>query len=63
MTKPLDPDLKAIRAINRALNDLDLDAQRRVLNWVIAYRLQRPGYALPALSERVSHSLPVREDS
>ncbi len=54
MTKPLDPELKALRAINRALNTLDLDQQRRALEWVLAFRLNYPGYRLPRLSEKTA---------
>lgn len=42
MTKPLDPDIKAMRAINRALSDLPDDAhRRRVIEWTVARGLGR----------------------
>jgi len=48
MTKPLNPDLKAIRAFNRALGALPDDAARkRCLEWVIAFSLGIGGYRLP----------------
>lgn len=37
MTKPLDPDIKALRAIDRALSALpDDQAVKRVLDWTVA---------------------------
>ena len=37
MTKRLDPDIKAMRAINRALTELPDDAAvQRVLDWTVA---------------------------
>ena len=50
MTKPLDPDIKAMRAINRALADLPDDAAvQRVLEWTVARAAGRSWLTLPRL--------------
>lgn len=52
MTKPLDPDIKAMRAMVRVLAELpDGQSERRVLEWLLAWRLCRTAYALPRFSE------------
>lgn len=51
MTKPLDPDIKAMRAINRALTDLPDDrAVRRVLTWTVARAAGARDVGLPRVS-------------
>jgi hypothetical protein len=46
--KKLDPDIKAMRAINRALTDLPDDAhRRRVMEWVVARGLGKAWFSLP----------------
>lgn len=51
MTKRLDPDIKAMRAINRALSDLpDDSAVRRVLTWTVARAAGATHYGLPNVS-------------
>ena len=53
MTKPLDPDLKAIRAINRALTELpDDEAATRVLRWVVAYWANLPSATIPQIRRK-----------
>ena len=37
MTKALDPEIKALRALNRAMEDLPVDARRRCLQWFVNY--------------------------
>jgi hypothetical protein len=46
MTKPLDPELKAMRAIDRALADLPMPAQIRILEFMCARTLNLPGFDL-----------------
>ena len=35
MTKPLDPEIKALRAVRRALQPLSIDARDRALVWAV----------------------------
>lgn len=50
MTKPLDPDIKAMRAINRALAELpDDSAVQRVMEWTVARAAMRSWITLPRL--------------
>lgn len=35
MTKPLDPEIKALRAIERALRNLSIDQRDRILVWAV----------------------------
>ena len=45
--KKLDPEIKALRAINRALNDLsDDDQRRRVMEWAVARGLSKTWISL-----------------
>jgi len=50
MTKPLDPELKAIRALNRAMDAVPKDAHQRVLEWLVASRCNLPGIQLPKVA-------------
>jgi hypothetical protein len=43
MTKPLDPDIKALRAIVRALEPLDEQARMRILEWSVARYVAKGG--------------------
>jgi hypothetical protein len=52
VTKRLDPDIKAMRAIERAIEPLDDKAIKRDLEWVIARRLGLPGFYLPRFPRR-----------
>lgn len=46
--KKLDPDIKAMYAINRALADLpDEQSRRRVMEWVVARGLGKTWITLP----------------
>lgn len=46
--KKLDPDIKAMRAINRALADLpDDESRRRVMEWVVARGLGKSWFSMP----------------
>lgn len=50
MTRPLDPDIKALRAINRALSELPDDrAVQRVLEWTVARAAGKSWLTLPRL--------------
>jgi hypothetical protein len=50
MTKPLDPDIKALRAIDRAMRELpDDDSRRRVLEWTVARGLGKRWITLPRI--------------
>ncbi len=47
MTQRLHPDIKALRAIDRALTELPDDAaRRRVMEWVVAHGLRKTGITL-----------------
>jgi len=37
VTKPLDPEIKAMRALARALRPLDSRARRRAVTWLFAF--------------------------
>lgn len=50
MTKRLDPDIKALRAINRALAALPDDAStQRVIEWTVARAASKSWLSLPRL--------------
>lgn len=50
MTKRLDPDIKALRAINRALSELPDDAAvQRVMEWTVARAASKSWITLPRL--------------
>lgn len=50
MTKPLDPEIKALRAINRALAELPDDAAtQRVIEWTVARAAGKGWITLPRL--------------
>ncbi|MDH4159256.1 MAG: hypothetical protein OEV62_03290 [Actinomycetota bacterium] len=49
MTKPLDPDIKAMRAINRALSELPEDRIQCVLEWTVARAASKSWLTLPRL--------------
>jgi hypothetical protein len=50
VTKPLDPDIKAMRAINRALAALPDDAHvQRVMEWTVARAAGKSWLTLPRL--------------
>jgi hypothetical protein len=59
MTKPLDPEIKQIRALVRSLDALPDDrTETRVLEWLIARRLHEPHFTLPlAVSKRSEEAL------
>ena len=49
MSKPLDPEIKALRALNRTMESLSPQARRRCLEWFVNYwtgrsdiRIERP---------------------
>ena len=56
MTKPLDPEIKVMRAVHRALSSVGLPEQRRILEWVVANRLNRGAFPIPAFPERTERS-------
>lgn len=50
MTKPLDPDIKAMRAVVRALDHLPDDrARQRVLEWTVARATGKEWISLPRI--------------
>lgn len=50
MTKPLEPEIKAMRAINRALSELPEESQvQRVLEWTVARAASKTWIRLPRL--------------
>lgn len=49
MTQKLDPEIKALRAINRALCSIDLEAQDRVVAWassLVGAKQRRSAFSL-----------------
>lgn len=50
MTKRLDPEIKALRAITRALAPLNQAQTQRSLEWVVAQRTGRTWFHLPRLT-------------
>lgn len=59
--KKLDPELKQIRAMNRAMGALPPEARQRCLEWLVAYWTCRAVYRLP--TNRAVYRLPtVRRD-
>lgn len=66
MTKPLDPEIKALYAIRRALEPLDEEARERALAFFYAATVGttqeriRRGLRLVEQEERVSAHWPVR---
>ena len=53
MTKRLAPEIKALRAINRALSSLDATQVRRCLEWRIAHDTGKSWFYLPLLTHHV----------
>jgi hypothetical protein len=53
MTAPLDPEIKAMRAIVRAIESLDSSAQRRVILWLMAHEY---GTTQDAIERRLATS-------
>jgi hypothetical protein len=53
MTKPLDPEIKAMKAVVRAMAPLDTAAEKRSLEWYVAHRAGEPWVRLPQFVERV----------
>jgi hypothetical protein len=50
VTKPLDPEIKALRAVNRALSELPNDAAvQRVIEWTVARAASKSWASLPRL--------------
>lgn len=47
--KKLEPELKQIRAMNRAMGALEPEARQRCLEWLVAYWTTRPIVKLPAV--------------
>jgi hypothetical protein len=45
--KRLDPEIKALRAINRAMDALPDGSRQRALEWLVASRCGLPGIRLP----------------
>lgn len=52
MTKPLDPEIKAMKAITRAVRDLDIDARDRVFVWAVGSLVEAPRRRKGAGDER-----------
>jgi hypothetical protein len=62
MTKPLDPDIKALRAVNRALAALPDDAAvQRVVEWTVARAAGKSQITLPRLKWVMGASKPHSE--
>lgn len=47
MTKKLDPEIKALRAMNRAYESVPEEARQRCLEWLVAARCNLRGVRLP----------------
>lgn len=52
MTKPLDPEIRAMGAILRAVQPLDHEQAKRSLEWIIAKLSGQSSVFLPAFLER-----------
>lgn len=55
MTKRLDPEIKALRAINRALEPLEPAQVQRSLEWKLAQLYGRTWFYLPGLPRITSN--------
>ena len=60
MTKPLDPEIKVMRAVHRALESVEPATQHRILEWDVARRAGLPAIRLPLFNE--GHSTPEPDD-
>ncbi len=52
MTRKLDPEIKALKAVNRALKPLDARTRRRLLTWRVNYDAKRTDVVLPPFPEQ-----------
>jgi hypothetical protein len=52
MSKRLDPEIKAMRAVVRAMSPLDSAAEKRTLEWYVAHRANRTWVTLPNFRAR-----------
>lgn len=58
MTKRLDPEIKALRAIQRALDPLSPEQRKRSLEWVTAKHSGKTWVSLPEFKDSQSEALP-----
>lgn len=56
MTKPLDPEIKAIRRLDRAVRAVPEEARQRVLEWLVARECGRSQVPLPPVAARKPHA-------
>lgn len=47
--KPLDPEIKAMRALQRAIRMTPVEARQRVLEWLVAHECRLPWVTLPSV--------------
>ena len=52
MTKPLDPEIKAMGAMLRALQPLDAEQQKRSCEWIVAKLSGNSSVFLPTFIKR-----------
>jgi hypothetical protein len=52
VTKPLDPEIKAMGAMLRALQPLDAEQQKRSCEWIVAKLSGNSSVFLPAFIKR-----------
>jgi hypothetical protein len=52
MPKALDPEIKALRRLDRALKAVPETARQRVLEWAVARECRMPGITLPRVHPR-----------
>jgi len=64
MSKPLDPEIKAMRALDRAMRPVPQEAKQRVLEWAVAYWCGVGAVRLPRIaSESAPQATPEEEVS
>jgi len=64
LTKPLDPDIKALRAVSRALAQLPDDAAaQRVIEWTVARAAGKSWITLPRLRWVLGGTPPPEEQT
>ncbi len=50
MTKPLDPEIKALRALERAMRSVPAPARQRCLEWLVANQCGVASVRLPRVA-------------
>lgn len=45
----IDPEIQGMRSITEILEPFDGKTRRRMLEWVVGYQAELPGYCLPSM--------------